>query len=249
MKSKLKRTLAFTSSLTMCSMTLLQFPDGTFSIPLTASAAEGIAISEENFPDDMFRSYVNDYINRNADGVLTLDEILNVSEMRVENMGIADLTGVEYFTELTYLFCYGNTLTTLDVSANTELEYLLCYDNKLTSLDVSENTELIQLTCYNNNLTALNVSANTALEYLKCNDNALTSLDVSANTALTKLYCEGNPLLSVQTSGTVSTLDADPLTTFTADTPIIRLADYGILRIESAIRADVLFLKTENTSS
>ncbi len=46
MKSKLKRALAFTASLTMCSMTLLHFPSGTFSIPLTASAAEGDAYTD-----------------------------------------------------------------------------------------------------------------------------------------------------------------------------------------------------------
>ncbi len=232
MRNIFKRALAVLASTAMCGSMLLYYPSGTFEafrLDLRAQAAVGIAISAENFPDGNFRGYVNDYINRYNDGILTMDEILNVWEMRVKNMGIADLTGVEYFTALTYLFCDGNTLTSLDVSQNTELKYLLCYDNKLTSLDVSENTELIELACYNNNLTALNVSANTALEYLDCTNNALTSLDVSANTALTNLHCEGNPLLCVNAAGTLTDFSASSLTAFEADSPIIRLADYGIL--------------------
>ena len=232
MRNIFKRALAVLASTAMCGSMLLYYPSGTFEafrLDLRAQAAVGIALSAENFPDGNFRGYVNDYINRYDDGILTMDEILNVWEMRVKNMGIADLTGVEYFTALTYLFCNGNTLTSLDVSANTELKYLLCYDNKLTSLDVSENTELIELSCYNNNLTALNVSANTALEYLDCTNNALTSLDVSANTALTNLHCEGNPLLCVNAARTLTDFSASSLTAFEADSPIIRLADYGIL--------------------
>ncbi|MBO5318847.1 MAG: leucine-rich repeat domain-containing protein [Ruminococcus sp.] len=157
MRNIFKRALAVLASTAMCGSMLLYYPSGTFEafqLDLRAQAAEGIAISEENFPDDMFRSYVNGYINRNADGVLTLDEILNVKEMCVENMGIADLTGVEYFTELTHLFCYGNTLTTLDVSANTALEYLNCTDNALTSIDVSANTALTKLYCEGNPLAS-----------------------------------------------------------------------------------------------
>ena len=46
MKSKFKRALAFTASLAMCGMNLLHFPDGTFSIPLTASATEGDAYTD-----------------------------------------------------------------------------------------------------------------------------------------------------------------------------------------------------------
>ena len=46
MKSKFKRALAFTASLAMCGMTLLQFPSGIFHFPLPASAAEDDACTE-----------------------------------------------------------------------------------------------------------------------------------------------------------------------------------------------------------
>ena len=164
MKSKLKRTLAFTASLTMCGMTLLHFPDGTFSIPLTASAAEGdVEISEENFPDETFRTYVDENFDTTDDNILTADEIAAVTRIKVCEMGITDLAGVEYFTALEHLFCYDNQLASLDVSNNTALEYLFCENNQLTSLDMSNNTALTYLYCYGNQLTSLDVSKNTAL--------------------------------------------------------------------------------------
>jgi len=46
----------------------------------------------------------------------------------------------------------------LDVSGLTNLQYLNCGVNKLTSLDVSGLTNLQQLYCYGNNLTVLNLT-------------------------------------------------------------------------------------------
>jgi len=102
------------------------------------------------------------------------------------------------------LECYGNELTSLDVSKNTALTKLLCGGNQLTSLDVSKNTALTELQCGNNQLTSLDVSKNTALTELWCGNNQLTSLDVSKNTALAKLWCEKNQLTSLDVSKNAS---------------------------------------------
>jgi len=91
---------------------------------------------------------------------------------------IADLTGIEDFTSLTYLNCAGNFLTTLDVSNNTSLIALYCYDNQLTNLDVSIHTQLTDLFCDNNQLSSLDVSNNSLLIDFQCGDNLLSSLDI-----------------------------------------------------------------------
>ena len=72
---------------------------------------------------------------------------------------------------MTYLGCYENQLTTLDVSKNTALTSLSCYDNQLTSLDVSGCTALTNLSCYDNQLTSLDISKNTELYLFKCYNN------------------------------------------------------------------------------
>ena len=109
---------------------------------------------------------------------------------------ISDLTGIEDFTALTYLNCYYNQLTSLDVSNNTALIHLDCYNNQLTSLNLSGCTALDYLLCGNNQLESLDVSQNTTLINLYCEENQLSNLDVSQNTALLSFYCNYNPPLT-----------------------------------------------------
>ena len=73
------------------------------------------------------------------------------------------------------------------------LTYLACYSNQLTVLDVSKNTALSELNCSNNKLTAVDVSKNTALTYLSVEWNQLTVLDISHCAALKKLVLENQP--------------------------------------------------------
>ena len=94
------------------------------------------------------------------------------------------------------LDCYGNNLTSLDMSKNVALTYLHCSTNQLTSLDVSKNVALTDFDCSTNQLTSLDVSKNVNLTELYCSTNQLTSLDVSKNVNLTGLYCTGNPTVT-----------------------------------------------------
>lgn len=158
------------------------------------------AIDETSFPDTNFRAYVQKNIDSDGDNILEFEEIKEVSELTVSNMSITSLAGIEYFTQMFYLDCSGNQLTSLDVSNNVALTTLDCADNQLTSLGVSNTPALTYLYCKNNQLTSLNVSNNTALTCLYCENNQLTSLDVSNNTALIRLYCDGNQLTSLDVS-------------------------------------------------
>ena len=108
----------------------------------------------------------------------------------------ANLTDIDlsHNTQLTILYCEGNTLSSLDVSKNTQLTRLDCYNNNLTTLDVSGCTQLTVLNCHNNSLNSLDVSKNTQLTRLSCFSNQLSSLDISHNTQLTGVYCYGNNL-------------------------------------------------------
>jgi Leucine-rich repeat (LRR) protein len=96
------------------------------------------------------------------------------------------------------LYCNGNQLTNLNVSANTALTYLYCNGNQLTNLNVSANTALTYLDCEFNQLTNLDVSTNTALTQLNCEFNQLTSLDVrnGNNSVLEVFLCSGNSNLT-----------------------------------------------------
>ena len=163
--------------------------------------ADDIAINEETFPDANFRAIVAaSDIDKDLNGYLSEEEIAATKKLNVKEKSIADLKGIEYFTSIIELNCYGNQLPSLDVSKNTALMRLQCGKNQLTSLDVSKNTALEVLYCSNNQLTSLDVSKNTALEQLDCEKNQLTSLDVSKNTALKLLFFDNNQLTSIDVS-------------------------------------------------
>ena len=165
----------------------------------------GIAVNATNFPDEAFRNWVLQNISGASDGWLTDSEIakiksINCSGTNEKKGSIVSLQGIEFFTELTQLYCSYNLLTSLDVSNNTALTYLGCDFNQLTSLDVSKNTELTDLYCSSNQLTSLDVLRSMYLTTLDCSHNQLTSLDVSENTKLTSLSCDNNQLTSLDVS-------------------------------------------------
>ncbi|MBE6990652.1 MAG: hypothetical protein E7426_07920 [Ruminococcaceae bacterium] len=176
---------------------------GLFLTLPTAEAAGDVTVNAANFPDANFRSYVSANCDANGNGVLSATEITAVKTINVANKDIGSLTGVEYFTALTYLNCSGNwlmelnvdqhsDLNWLDVSNNTDLTELSCRLCALTKLNVTGCPALETLNFDYNQLTALDVSGCTALETLYCYNNLLTALDVSANAALKTLYCENN---------------------------------------------------------
>jgi Leucine-rich repeat (LRR) protein len=172
-----------------------------------------------NIPDANFKAYLiqDSTINTNRDTAIQVTEAESFSGSIIcRKLNITDLTGIEFFTSLTYLDCDTNELTSLnisnnlkltilrcgsnqitslDLSKNIALTFIHCSDNQLSSLELSTNKGLIYLGCYLNKLDSLNVASNTALASLLCGANKLTYLDVSANSALTALDCSRNQLI------------------------------------------------------
>jgi Leucine-rich repeat (LRR) protein len=154
-------------------------------------------------PDLNFKAYLigNTAINTNLDTEIQYSEAVSFTgTISVNNQSITDLTGIEAFTKLNSLGCYGNSLTTLNLSANTLLTELNCYNNLLTSLNVSGDTLLSTLNCSNNSLTALTLSTNKSLTTLNCYNNLITSLNIPASPLLATLFCNNNRIVSLDVS-------------------------------------------------
>ena len=179
----------------------------------------------ENFPDPEFRSAVEAIIGVQPGESFTAAQTAKVRYMDIGNPNakgnIKDLTGIQFFTALESLECYGHQLTSLDLSHNTALDWLDCsYNllfnidisnntalsffhcdmNQLSSLDVSNNAFLSDFSCFGNELTTLDISNNSILHYLDCSWNPLTNLDVSYNIDLKELNCKSNQLTSLNIS-------------------------------------------------
>ena len=174
--------------------------ESDFSISITPKKAPSSNSASIEIDDPVFKSYCLSNFDSDKDGKISLEEAAAVKTIDVDSENIKSLKGIEYFKNISELFCSCNQLTSLDVSKNTELVQLFCYENRLTSLDISKNTGLVRLICDENQLTSLDVSKNTELNELYCDSNQLTSLDVSKNTKLRLLSCNSNKLTSLDVS-------------------------------------------------
>ena len=104
------------------------------ALTIIPNNAVGTPIDEAHFPDAIFRNWIlaQDY------GILGYlpTTVSNVNYIDVKDQGIADLTGIEYFTNLQELYCSNNKLTKLDVSQNTKLEVLHCEGNQISGTNM-----------------------------------------------------------------------------------------------------------------
>lgn len=162
------------------------------------------------FPDDNFREYVLHEFDEDNNGMISQLEAESVVEININGAGdpfispLRSLQGIEIFSNLKVLSCFGTIGTAgegsnailyeLDLTHNTKLEYLACSGNALRNLDLSNNPKLKYLACIVNYLEELNLDNNTELEELYCYNNNMKHLFVSKCTALISLYCQNNRL-------------------------------------------------------
>lgn len=153
----------------------------------------------------------------NGDGSVTLSELDLIALEKIErldlsNIGLKNLSGIEVYSNLKYLFCNDNpgltkidvrkltkletlycernaALTELKVNGLSNLQVLSCSQNQLTSLDLTGLTNLRTLSCSSNKLSELNLTGLTSLEIFYCHKNRMTHLDITMLPALTTLRC------------------------------------------------------------
>ena len=163
-----------------------------------------------NIPDANFKATLiaNSAINTDGDNeICSTEAAAFAGVIVVSSSNIADLTGIEAFTNIIGLNCSSNLLTSIDISSNTALTSFNCRNNQLTALNVSVNTALQSLTCGSNQLSSLDVSNNTVLTNLNCSVNQINDLDVSNNIALLNLDCTSNLIGSLDISANVVLTD------------------------------------------
>lgn len=158
---------------------------------------ETIPIEDEAFLEALLAVGVD----KDGDGAISKIEAESVTQLYIQGRRIENLSGIEYFTQLTDLACYWNLLSELDLSKNTKLEILDCSNNYIRSLDVSQNTLLIQLWCKHNLLVDLDLRALKELNTLYCTGNTLSGLDLSLNNKLEYLFTGSNQLYTLDLSG------------------------------------------------
>ncbi|HTA82217.1 MAG TPA: T9SS type A sorting domain-containing protein [Bacteroidia bacterium] len=174
----------------------------SFSFAFFNASAQYVTI-----PDAQFAAYLDTAagisVAMNGNQMDTSNAaVKNLTYINIENLGIKDLTGIQYFTSLGSLD-FGNGSPSIDSNKvaslpplpNT-LEYLACGNNQLTSLP-SLASGLGILKCYGNKLTSI-PTLPAGLNYLDCNGNMLTSLP-ALPAGLNYLDCSNNQITTIPT--------------------------------------------------
>ena len=115
-----------------------------------------------NIPDANFKTFLlgKSSINTNADTEIQVSEAAAFTgTINCGAQNIADLTGIEAFTGLTQLICWGNQLTSVDISQNTALTFVNFEGFLGSSLDLSNNISLTHVYVgWNDSLSTLNLA-------------------------------------------------------------------------------------------
>ena len=184
-------TVCFISNL---SAQIINFPDSNLKARLLL-AANGNGIAYHN--GNSFK------IDSNNDNEIEVSEALLVNNLVLYNCGISNLSGLEYFINLTHLNCGNNTISTLDLTPFTNLIGFDAYNNSLTSLNISNLTQLTNFSCNNNQITTLVLANLPNLLVIRCNNNLLTTLGINNLSNLRHIYCNNNLLNTLDTNNLI----------------------------------------------
>lgn len=114
---------------------------------LSQEDIEETKIEEEVFPDEAFRSFLSLRYDRDEDGILSQEEIRQVTSLYLREEKIENLSGIGIFKNLVLLNCEANQLENLEMEELRQLRGLYCRENMLTSLDVTPAIFLKELDC------------------------------------------------------------------------------------------------------
>ncbi len=143
--------------------------------------------------DPILEAAILEALGKESGEIITSDEALTLTSLDVYSMDISDMTGIERFTNLETLNCYGNSFTTIDVSALNNLSIFKTHNNtNLTEIIYpSDPSCIVTLYVHNTGISELDLTVMTKLNYLSAYDlTKITTLDFRNCSSISKnVYC------------------------------------------------------------
>lgn len=166
----------------------IQFPDPVFKLRLTATKCvdlDGDAAGDED-------------ADLNNDGEISFTEAAEIRRLILENQSIQSAEGINYFTNLEYLWIPFNQLTSLQISGLSKLEVLSCKFNQINTLELTNLESLKYLYFANNQISNIKLEHLPLLEWLECENNKIEASDFSKFPNLKVLSCGSNQLTKLE---------------------------------------------------
>lgn len=151
--------------------------------------------------DSLFlQALIAQNVDTNQDGQIQFAEAEAVAELRVESFPITDFSGIEAFSNLTYLKIFRSLADTLDLTNNSKLVEVNLGDNELRAVHLNGLQQLSELSIRNNELDHLNLDGLTSLTEIDIENNHISNINLSQLTDLTKLDLDKNELDTIDLS-------------------------------------------------
>ena len=133
-----------------------------FSLFINSIAAqyEAVEIPDSNFEQALIDQGADSY--GVIDGIISYYDYNKIISLNVSNSNIRSLSGIEFFSNLTYLDCSNNNISSLNGAGGRDLRTLILRGNKFSTLT-------IQMDGFSYKLNHIDVSDNPNLTYLYVN--------------------------------------------------------------------------------
>ena len=173
---------------------IINFADSNFKNALLAATSINNSVGTGAVVNGAPQNYIA--IDANSDGEIQQSEALAVTFLSLGSYSIANMAGIEYFTNLKYINLANNPLTSLNLSALTQLETLIVAKCHLTAIDLTGLVSLRYFNCWMNQITTIDFSGLPNLKRVYCPNNFVSSLDFTNNPLFDDLECTYNPNLT-----------------------------------------------------
>jgi len=159
---------------------LVLIGSGAVLFSCSEDADERSIPSEDLFvdiPDINFKTVlINDAkINTDGDSEISKEEAASFTGIIVgQNSAIESAVGIEYFTEVTRIALFGNSISEINLSNNTKVTQLLIEQNELTSIDISKLELLTDFKAHSNRISTANLANgnNTNMTRMQLQENS-----------------------------------------------------------------------------
>lgn len=132
------------------------------------SNAQNITFTDANFKNALVNTIcINNDANPGADidadvnndGEIEISEALLVTNLSINNQNISNIDEIIYFSNLQYLSCSQNSISSIEFFNNITLQSLFCNDNLITTLTLNNLPNLTNLYCSGNLITTIDLSS------------------------------------------------------------------------------------------
>lgn len=168
-----------------------------FSCKKSPTGSDPIVVT---FPDANFETLIREVLDKPTGDILNTD-LVPIKELIGNERGIADISGVEYCTNLEKLELMENSISDINKLSNLiKLTELNLYKNQIIDISpISGLTNLTNVRFNTNQISKISALSNlTNLSELYIGDNQISNISALTNlTSLTKLYLYDNQIIDI----------------------------------------------------